>query len=73
MNVELVSRTAACEWDGLIERNAIQESEARFGLLVKRQSRFVFRVAYVVLRSAVDSEDVVQDVFFKLFRTGSWK
>ncbi|HEX4165424.1 MAG TPA: sigma factor [Bryobacteraceae bacterium] len=68
-----MSRTAACEWDGLIERNAIQESEARFGLLVKRQSRFVFRVAYVVLRSAVDSEDVVQDVFFKLFRTGSWK
>ena len=43
-----------------------------FADLVKRQSRFVFRVAYSVLRNAHDSEDVVQDVFLKMYRTRRW-
>ena len=73
MNVELVSRAPAGEWDSLLKREAAQEPDARFVLLVERQSRFVFRIAYVVLRNVEDAEDVVQDTFLKLFRTGAWK
>lgn len=43
----------------------------RFADLVVRQSRFVFRVAFAVLRNAQDAEEVVQD--FKLHRTGAWR
>lgn len=73
MNVELVSRAAVAEWDSLLKQQAAQEPDARFVLLVERQSRFVFRIAYVVLRNVEDAEDIVQDTFFKLFRTGAWK
>ncbi|MEO7144305.1 MAG: sigma-70 family RNA polymerase sigma factor [Bryobacteraceae bacterium] len=45
----------------------------RFHDLVSRQSRFVFRVAYSILRNVQDSEDVVQETFLKLYRTGAWE
>ncbi len=73
MNVELVSRAAAGEWDRLLKQEATQEPDAAFVLLVERQSRFVFRIAYVVLRNVEDAEDIVQETFFKLFRTGAWR
>ncbi len=74
MNVEFVSRIEAGEWATLLEREAAQEqAETQFALLVGRQSRFVFRIAYAVLRNVEDAEDVVQDAFFKLFRSGAWK
>ena len=44
-----------------------------FANLVERQSRFVFRVAYSILRNAGDSEDVVQETFLKIFRAGAWR
>ena len=44
-------------------------SEEAFSLLVYRQNRFVFRVAYALLRSVPDAEDVAQETFLKLFRT----
>ncbi len=47
--------------------------EDRFALLVGRQSRFVFQVAWAVLRNAHDAEDVTQETFLKLYRTGSWE
>ena len=47
--------------------------EDSFAELVERQSRFVFRVAYAVLRNVHDSDDVVQETFLKLYRTGQWK
>jgi len=47
--------------------------QARFASLVERQSRFVFRVAYAIVRNAGDSEDVVQETFLKLYRTGGWE
>ena len=72
MNAELVSKTAAGEWADLLRREAVSETEAAFALLVERQSRFVFRVAYAVLRNAEDAEDVVQETFLKLFRTRAW-
>ncbi|MGA2133050.1 MAG: sigma-70 family RNA polymerase sigma factor [Bryobacteraceae bacterium] len=47
--------------------------EARFADLVARQSRFVFRVAYALLRNAHDAEDAVQETFLKLYRGGAWE
>jgi len=47
--------------------------EARFAALVERQSRFVFRVAYAVLRNAHDAEDAAQDTFLKVYRAGNWE
>ncbi|MBV9082639.1 MAG: sigma-70 family RNA polymerase sigma factor, partial [Acidobacteriaceae bacterium] len=41
--------------------------------LVERQARFVFRVAYARLRNVQDSEDVVQQIFLKLYRSGAWE
>ena len=61
------------EWSKPLELQMAPEPEARFAALVQRQSRFVFRVAYAVLRNAEDAEEVVQDTFFKLFRSGAWK
>jgi DNA-directed RNA polymerase specialized sigma24 family protein len=47
--------------------------DAEFAALVERQSRFVFRIAYTVLRNVHDAEDAAQDVFLKLYRTKAWK
>ncbi|MGO4883363.1 MAG: RNA polymerase sigma factor [Bryobacteraceae bacterium] len=47
--------------------------EARFAGLVERQSRFVFRVAYALLRNPHDAEDVVQETFLKLYRGDAWE
>ena len=57
----------------LTRREEADECQARFTALVRRQSRFVFRVAYAVLRNAHDAEDVVQDTFLKLYRAGAWE
>jgi len=60
------------------ERVLAGEEEAasrddRFSALVRRRSRFVFQVAYSVLRNASDAEDVVQETFLKLYRAGKWE
>jgi RNA polymerase sigma-70 factor, ECF subfamily len=47
--------------------------QAEFALLVNRQSRFVYRIAYSVLRNVADAEDAVQETFLKLYRTGAWQ
>jgi RNA polymerase sigma-70 factor (ECF subfamily) len=47
--------------------------EAEFTELVRRQSRFVFRVAYAVLLNSHDAEDVVQEAFLKLYRNRGWQ
>lgn len=47
--------------------------EAEFAAFVHRQSRFVFRVAYAVLRHSYDAEDIVQEVFLKLYRNSAWR
>jgi RNA polymerase sigma-70 factor, ECF subfamily len=49
-----------------------QENEA-FESLVRRQSRFVFQVAYAMLRNPHDAEDVVQETFLSLYRSGAWR
>lgn len=44
-----------------------------FAELVRRQSHFVFRVAFAILRNAHDAEDVVQETFLRLYRGSAWK
>jgi RNA polymerase sigma-70 factor (ECF subfamily) len=53
--------------------DAAAECEAQFAALVQRQTRFVFRIAYTVVRNVHDAEDIVQDTFLKLYRSGAWK
>jgi RNA polymerase sigma-70 factor (ECF subfamily) len=55
-----VAATGAASWD------------EQFADLVNRRSRFVFQVAYSVLRNLHDAEDAVQETFLKLYRTGRW-
>lgn len=57
----------------MAENEAAAECDERFATLVMRQSRFVFRVAYSVLRNVHDAEDAVQETFLKLYRTGTWR
>jgi DNA-directed RNA polymerase specialized sigma24 family protein len=47
--------------------------DARFACLVERQSRFVFRVAYAILRNTGDSEDVAQETFLRIYRSLAWE
>jgi len=49
------------------------EDDAEFTAFVERQSRFVFRVSYAVLRHVHDAEDTAQETFLKLYRNGSWR
>lgn len=57
----------------LAGREEVAAREARFAELVGRQARLVFRVAFSVLRNPQDSEDVVQETFLKLYRSGAWE
>jgi RNA polymerase sigma-70 factor (ECF subfamily) len=56
----------------LADEDSFAQCEERFAALVNRQSRFVFRVAYAVLRNSHDAEDVAQEVFLKLYRSRRW-
>ncbi len=60
------------EW-GLAQEYQEATRDARFTALVERQNGFVFRVVYAVLRNTEDAEDVVQDVFLKLYRLRKWE
>lgn len=59
--------------DHSVRASGCAEMADEFTALVHRQSRFVFRVAFAILRNAQDAEDVVQETFIKLYRTGAWK
>ncbi len=58
------------EW--ALEDRSDAAFEQSFAALVTRQSRFVFRVAYSVLRNTHDAEDAVQETFLKLYRGRKW-
>ena len=47
------------------------DESAAFELSVRQHSRFVFKVAYGVLRNSHDAEDVVQEVFLRVHRNGT--
>jgi RNA polymerase sigma-70 factor (ECF subfamily) len=44
-----------------------------FEELVGRQSRFMFQVAFSLLRNRQDAEDAVQEAFLKLYRGEAWQ
>ena len=48
------------------------EQDAAFAALVNRHSRFLYRVAFGLLRNHQDAEDAVQETFLKLYRTDAW-
>jgi RNA polymerase sigma-70 factor (ECF subfamily) len=58
--------------DTVVE-NAGQSSDALFTELVERQSRFVFKVAWAILRNPQDAEDIVQETFLRLYRNHAWE
>lgn len=49
------------------------ERDAAFAALVDRHARFLYRVAYGLLRHAEDAEDAVQETFLKLYRNDAWQ
>jgi RNA polymerase sigma-70 factor (ECF subfamily) len=57
----------------LVQPQDAAAHQARFDALVKRQSRFVFRIAYALLRNGHDAEEVVQETFLKVYRAGAWE
>jgi RNA polymerase sigma-70 factor, ECF subfamily len=57
--------------DGLVREETMDRGE-RFEAMVERQSRFMFKVAYGLLRNQHDAEDVVQEAFLKLYRGEAW-
>jgi RNA polymerase sigma-70 factor, ECF subfamily len=59
--------------DGLVKQTASAGPDAQFAALVGRSSRFMFRVAYALLKNPQDAEDAVQEAFLKLYRNGAWK
>lgn len=61
------------ETDRLPESERIAGRDEEFSLLVYRQHRFVFRVAFALLRNRQDAEDVAQETFLKLYRNGRWR
>ena len=52
--------------------DTVATGQAQFEDLVTRQSRFVFQVAYAIVRNAADSEDVVQETFLRIYRGRGW-
>jgi len=68
-----VTQAIALDGPSLGARQNAAAREARFAALVERQSRFVFRVAYALLRNPHDAEDAVQETFLKLYRADVWE
>ena len=48
------------------------ERDRRFADMAERQQRFLFRIAYGLLRSVQDAEDAVQEALLKLYRSDGW-
>jgi RNA polymerase sigma-70 factor (ECF subfamily) len=46
--------------------------DERFEEMVTRQARFLFQVAFGLLRNRQDAEDAVQEAFLKLYRGEAW-
>jgi RNA polymerase sigma-70 factor, ECF subfamily len=49
------------------------DKQATFSRLAAEHARFLYRIAWSVLRHAEDAEDCVQEAFLKLYRGESWR
>ena len=72
MKVIEIAQNARFEEPAAAAQPDMVASDEQFVALVNRHSRFVFRVAYAVLRNLHDAEDVVQETFLKLYRSSRW-
>ncbi len=54
----------------LAETPLIAAGTVDFEALVQAHARFVFKVAFAVLRNPEDAQDVVQETFFRAYRSG---
>jgi RNA polymerase sigma-70 factor (ECF subfamily) len=52
--------------------NRAIERDERFEEMVARQAKFMFQVAFGLLRNRQDAEDAVQEAFLKLYRGEAW-
>ena len=66
--------------DGLAEELAVPDEQRTreaqdeaFVALANRHARFLYRVAFGLLRTPEDAEDAVQEMLLKLYRTGGWR
>jgi len=55
-----------------LPRDVAMGRDERFEEMVARQARFMFQVAFGLLRNRQDAEDAVQEAFLKLYRTDGW-
>ena len=55
-------------WDVAWPDKAQADRDELFAALVQRQSKFVFGIAFAVLRNAQNAEDAAQETFLKLYR-----
>ena len=69
MRVQPINSTFAWRETGRVLEST--QELARLEALVREHSRFVFKVAYGVLRNAHDAEDVVQEVFLRVHQSGT--
>jgi len=69
-----VQAFVACVEDRTEEQRLDEASERseRFGEMVERQAKFMFQVAFGLLRNRQDAEDAVQEAFLKLYRGEAW-
>ena len=65
----LRAKTTSCQ-DGEVKDSA---REAAFARIVGEHARFLYRVAFSLLRHPQDAEDAVQDALLKLYRGESWR
>jgi RNA polymerase sigma-70 factor (ECF subfamily) len=50
-----------------------RDREILFSRIAEEHARFLYRVAYSLLRHAQDAEDAVQDALLKLYRGEGWR
>ncbi|HWW99176.1 MAG TPA: sigma-70 family RNA polymerase sigma factor [Edaphobacter sp.] len=55
-----------------LRRDVAMGRDERFEEMVARQARFMFQVAFALLRNRQDAEDAVQEAFLKLYRGEAW-
>jgi RNA polymerase sigma-70 factor (ECF subfamily) len=67
-----ISEQIALQEPRLAREVSVAEQGEVFSDLVRRQARFVFRVAYAVLHDVHDADDAVQETFLKLYRSRGW-
>ena len=70
---EALRRQSVLSEPKLVATNDVTTPDADFVALVNRRSGLIFRIAFAVLRNHQDAEDVVQETFLKLYRSGAWR